>query len=109
MADLDLIRQRARDAVKLLAGAAKVRAAYLFGSQVTGQTHEFSDVDIGVFIEGLETMDLDRRVDLEILVQEHLGNDLELHFFPAEALVHADPAGFAAYILRQGVSIFDRS
>jgi predicted nucleotidyltransferase len=106
MAVLDsLIRERARKAVRLLAGRAIVRAAYLFGSQVEGKAREFSDIDIGVFVERLEELSLPERIEAAVMVQEELGDDLEIHFLSAQALSQADPASFAAYILRHGIKI----
>ena len=58
----DLIQQRARRAVQVIAQQAPVRAAYLFGSQVEGTADEFSDIDIAAFVDGAGQWDLRRRV-----------------------------------------------
>jgi predicted nucleotidyltransferase len=106
MAVLDaLIEQRARDAVAILEQHARVRAAYIFGSQAEGQADATSDVDIAVFVEGLEDWDLRRRARTSALIQKQAGDDLELHFFPADLLPSPPPASFAAYILRNGVPL----
>jgi predicted nucleotidyltransferase len=106
MAHLDaLIEDRVRRAVKLLAEEAEVRAAYVFGSQITGQAHQYSDVDIGVFIEEPEKWDLRRRLKVSTMIHKQLGFDLEFHFFSARNLVNTDSASFAAYVLKHGVPI----
>ena len=37
------------------------------------------------------------------LVQGEVGDDIELHYFPAQALESSDPASFAAYVLHYGL------
>jgi len=104
-----VIEQRAKQAIQALSRYARVRAAYLFGSRVEGKPDEFSDVDIAAFIDNLKNWDFWRRAEIAVLVQKEVGDDIELHFFPAEALTHAEPASFAAYILSHGIPVaFER-
>ncbi len=106
MAVLDaVIEERAKQALRVLSRYAQVKVAYVFGSQVEGKTDEFSDIDIGAFIEEFDRWDLQRRVRTIALVQEEAGDDLEIHFFPSEALTNAEPASFAAYVLKHGIRI----
>lgn len=106
MAQVDAtIEQRARAAVTCLSQFASVTAAYLFGSQVEGRADRWSDIDLGVFIEGLEGWDLHDRARIAAQVQEGAGDDIELHFFPAKALQHRHPASFATWVLTHGVKL----
>ena len=106
MAQLDIaIEQRARAAVACLSRFAVVTAAYLFGSQVEGRADQWSDIDLAVFIEGMETWDLHDRARIAAQVQREVGDDIELHFFPAEALEHHHNASFAAWVLHHGVKL----
>lgn len=106
MAVVDAVtEQRIRQAIEVLSRYTRVRAAYLFGSQVDGKPDEFSDIDIAAFIDNLEGWDFWRRAEIAVLVQKEIGDDIELHFFPAEALTHAEPASFAAYILHHGIPV----
>lgn len=108
MAVLDpIIEERARQALEILSRHTRISAAYVFGSQAEGRVHEFSDIDIGVFIEDLEDWDMRRRARTSALVQGEAGDDIEIHFLSARTLFHADPAGFAAYILNNGTPIID--
>jgi predicted nucleotidyltransferase len=84
---------------------ADVRAAFLFGSQVAGTADPDSDIDIALFIDGLEGWTLDRRMRLIIETQRELGDDLELHLFPASALDAADSASFSFYVRTRGVAL----
>ena len=106
MAILDaMIEQRVRRAIDVLARQARVRATYVFGSQVERAAGLFSDVDIAVFVEGLEDWDIRRRARTAALVQKQAGDDLELHFFPAKVLENPPVASFAAHILRNGIPV----
>ncbi|MBN1594274.1 MAG: nucleotidyltransferase domain-containing protein [Candidatus Coatesbacteria bacterium] len=101
----DRIIDRARAALTVIAREARIRAAFLFGSYVEGEADEFSDIDIAAFIDGLENWDLNRRMREAIEPQREVGDDIELHFFPAELLVNPPKASFAAYIQNHGVKI----
>jgi len=94
--------ERARNAVKTLAECETVIGAYLFGSYVDGRADKWSDIDIGVFVEGAENWDLEKDVDASSKVQIKEGDDIELHFFPANQLKDAEPASFAKYIMKHG-------
>jgi predicted nucleotidyltransferase len=106
MAVIDaLIEQRAKEAIQMLSKYARVKAAYLFGSHVDGTPDKYSDIDIAVFIDNAEDLDFWRRAEIAVSVQKEVGDDIELHFFSAEALAHPEPASFAAYILAHGVPV----
>jgi predicted nucleotidyltransferase len=103
----DLIRDRARAAIELVARKARVRAAYVFGSQADGTANEHSDIDIAAFIENAEGLGLQGRVRLGVEMREQAGDDIEVHFLPAESLDAPPSASFAAYVLRHGVCFWE--
>ena len=106
MALLDAeVRQRALDAVGILKRMAAVRAAYVFGSRVEGRAHRFSDIDVALFVEGVENWDIRRRAQAMAQVQKEAGLDVEAHLFPASALDHREPGSFAAWVLTHGVEV----
>ena len=106
MAQIDgVIEKRAREAIASLSRFAAVTAAYLFGSQVQGTVDRWSDIDLAVFIEGVESWDLHDRARISAQVQKEAGDDIELHFLPAAALQHRDEAGFAAWVLNHGIRL----
>ncbi len=106
MAVVDAVsEQKARAAVRVLARRATVRAAYLFGSRVNGTADAWSDIDVAAFVDDLGVWDFQRRVDACINVQQEVGDDVELHLFPAESLEHPPRASFAQYILQHGARI----
>ena len=102
-----VVAQRVVQATRALAHHAKVRAAYVFGSQVEGTSNAQSDIDLAVFVEGAEQWDIFRRAAITALVQGEVGDDVELHYFPAQALAQPAPASFVAHVLHYGVQISD--
>ncbi|MEA3399672.1 MAG: nucleotidyltransferase domain-containing protein [Armatimonadota bacterium] len=83
----------------------RVAAIYLFGSQVTGRTHEYSDIDLAVFSPDADDLGLLGRMKLGAGLQEACGDDIEPHFFPEWAL-HDPPEGsFAEHVITTGKRI----
>ena len=99
------VRNRSREAVRILSRLGRVRAAYVFGSQVEGNPGPWSDIDIAAFIEGVEQWDIRRRAQAMVLVQKGVGADVEAHLFPASASESPPPGSFAEYVLRHGVPV----
>ena len=102
------LESRARAAIEVLSGLGVVRAAYLFGSHVEGTPDAWSDIDVGVFMEGVEHWDIHQRATAMALVMEKVGDDVEAHLFPVSALDNPPRGSFAEYILRRGTRIFQR-
>lgn len=106
MAVLDVMTEnRVRNAVNYLSRFGEVRSAYLFGSHVKGKPDQFSDIDVAVFIEGVEKWGIQRRAKTAAAAQKEFGDDLEIHFFSIENLLNPHPASFAAYIFKNGEKI----
>ena len=100
------IEGRALAAVKVLSALGKVRAAYLFGSHVEGTPDQWSDIDVAVFMEGVEQWDIHEHVEAMALVMEKVGSEVEVHLFPVSDLDNPPRGGFAEYVLRHGIPIF---
>src|SRR5437899_2955579 len=100
-----VIAERTTEAVRAVANWGRVRAAYLFGSQVEGAADERSDLDVAVFIEGAEHWDFDRVSRACAAAQHQVGLDVELHIFPALFYENPPRASFAQYILAHGVPL----
>ena len=101
------VKEKTQTAIRTLSRLGTVSATYLFGSQVEGRADEWSDIDIGVFMDGVENWDMQRRVQVMVLVMEEAGSDVEVHLFPSSALENPGRGSFAEYILRHGVSILE--
>ena len=106
MAQLDVImEQRIKVAVAAVSRFGRVVRAYLFGSQVEGTADRWSDIDLAVFVEGVESWDIHQRARVAAQVQKTAGDDVEIHFLPAKALQERDDASFAAWVLTHGVEV----
>jgi predicted nucleotidyltransferase len=101
------IRDRALAAVKVLSALSVVRAAYLFGSHVQGTPDPWSDIDVAVFLDGVESWDIRQRASAVAMVMEKVGSDVETHLFPASSLDNPPRGGFAQYIIRHGTRVFE--
>lgn len=99
------LERRVREAALEFSNHYPVRAAYVFGSRITGTADEFSDIDLGVFAEGVENWDAVKRAQTISLVQLKTGFDIEFHVFPARSFDDLDSASFAAYVRRHGTAV----
>ena len=100
-----VIADRAVEAVRVIGRWGRVRAAYLFGSQLEGTTDQWSDIDIGVFVEGAEEWDFEQLSRACGAAQRRSGLDIEMHLFPASSCKDPPRASFAQYILSHGVPL----
>lgn len=99
------VAEKARAALEVLSHITEVDRAYLFGSQVEGRADEWSDIDLAVFIEDLDSWSLKDRLVAAVEVQKEVGDDVEVHFLPSSAARQPTPASFAAWILGHGVEL----
>ena len=102
------IEDKVLAAVKVLSGLGVVRAAYLFGSHVEGTPDQWSDIDVAIFMDGVEQWDIDQRAEAMALVMEKVGSEVEAHLFPASDLGDPPRGGFAKYVLQHGIRIFEQ-
>jgi len=100
-----VILDRARRALEVLSRQATVRGLFVFGSQVSGDVDEYSDIDIAAFVDEAETWSLDRRVGVIVEVQREAGDDLDVHFFPARFLQNPPAGSFAELVLGDGIEL----
>ncbi|MGD0517219.1 MAG: nucleotidyltransferase domain-containing protein [Thermoguttaceae bacterium] len=101
----DLIKEKAQEAIRVVARRVRVRAAYIFGSRVSGTPDDLSDIDVAAFIEDASQFGFQERVRLGVDIREQSGDEVEIHFFPAESLDHPPTASFAAHVLNRGVRL----
>jgi predicted nucleotidyltransferase len=73
----------------------RIEAAYLFGSQLTGEANEESDIDLAVFSPDADNMSLAERIRLGSELAVDCSLDLELHLYSSRALANARPTNFA--------------
>lgn len=99
------VTYRALQALRIVGEVYPVVEGYLFGSQVSGNADEDSDIDIAVFVDVDRRLNLDEKVEVMTLVQRQLGDDIEIHLFSVSDLVQNDSASFAGFIAKYGVPL----
>ncbi len=101
------LEERLAEIVKAVRARLPVAAIYLYGSQVTGDTHEWSDIDIAVFSPAIEGKTIWEIIDLEAAIQDEVGYDVDIWLYSDRKLEEAkdDPASFVAHILKTGKRI----
>lgn len=98
----DVVR-RAQAVAEVLSREGVVRAGYVFGSRADGRGDEWSDLDVAVFMDGVEGWDIQRCAQAIGRVMSEVGPDVEAHLFPSSALRAPAQASFAEYVQRHGV------
>ena len=79
-----------------------VAAAFLFGSYAEGHARDDSDIDLAIFTKDRSRLKIAEKSRLQLWVQRRCALDLELHFYPADALNVARPTNFYGYLLEHG-------
>ncbi len=102
MAETETLNAIVDNGLEYLRKRIRVEAAYLFGSQVQGEVHEHSDIDLAVFSPDANHMSLDERIRLRADLAVDCDPRLELHLYSSRALANARPTNFAGYIIAHG-------
>jgi predicted nucleotidyltransferase len=96
--------------IQKLTGQIDLEKIVLFGSQVTGKTDEYSDIDILIIAHSQERP-LDRRLKIRRLLHDlnkRIGLDI-LFYTPEEAeFFKHEPSSFLRHILDTGLVVYDR-
>jgi predicted nucleotidyltransferase len=102
MATVTGINEKIEQGLAHVRGRIRVEAAYLFGSHVSGEADEDSDIDLAIFTADVDGLNLVERVRLTSELAVGCDSSLELHLIPARALANARPTNFAGYIVAHG-------
>ncbi len=106
MAELaDPVLTRVRQIRGPLSRFGTVLGTYVFGSFASGQPGADSDIDVAVFVEGVESWGPRRRAAAIAEVQRVVGDDVELHLLPGPSLRNPPRASLARHVLQQGVLV----
>jgi len=102
MAATETVNATIEKGLEYLRKRIRIEAAYLFGSHLTGEASEESDIDLAVFSPDAEHMSLAERIRLGSELALDCSLDLELHLYSSRALANARPTNFAGYIVAHG-------
>ncbi len=99
LADLEEIIERGLARVR---ERVRIEAAYLFGSQLTGDADEYSDIDLAVFTPDVDGLNFVERINLTSEIAVECDSRLQLHLYRSRALASARPTNFAGYVVAHG-------
>ena len=106
----DKLHELINEIIQKLAGQIDLEKIVLFGSQVTGRTDEYSDLDI-LIIAPSQERPLDRRLKVRRLLHDldkSVGLDI-LFYTPEEVERFKDhPSSFLHHVLTTGITVYDR-
>ena len=80
----------------------RIEAAYLFGSQLTDNADENSDIDLAIFSPDVDALNFVERVHLTSQISLNCDSRLQLHLYPSRALAEARPSNSAGHIVTHG-------
>ena len=80
----------------------RIEAAYLFGSQLTDNADEDSDIDLAIFSPDVDPLNFVERVHLTSEISLNCDLRLQLHLYPSRALAEARPSNFSGLIVTHG-------
>lgn len=98
-----------QEAISLLKERFTVEAVYLFGSQLTGKTDEWSDIDVAAFAQGVDELTLDKKVeaivDVQMKMKSPLNFRVEIHLWDSSRLKEARPSNIYGHVIETGSRI----
>jgi predicted nucleotidyltransferase len=83
---------------------------FLFGSTVSGQSDEYSDIDL-IIVTPSDERPLDRRMELRRMLIEYdrrIGLDLLVYTPDEFNMLAKEPSSFIFSAIKQGVKLYDR-
>jgi len=103
---MDDIKEKLRTAAPDVFEGTPVLFAYLYGSYAKGLSHPFSDLDVGIFVEGL---DIRAGLDLELSLALRLDEKLD-HTVQSEVrILNHLPLVVKGRILEQAELVYSRA
>jgi len=99
------ILSRVRSIRAPLSRHGQVVGTYLFGSFAWGHPDADSDIDVAAFVEGVEAWAPRLRASVIAEIQRAVGDDVELHLFPAGSLLAPPRASLAQLVVEKGLPV----
>lgn len=84
----------------------KIEQVTLFGSQVAGKRHRYSDIDLMVVSPDFEKKNLNDLLSVFSKISLELSPDIEIHPFTPKDIKEARPTNFIGYILKTGRTVY---
>jgi predicted nucleotidyltransferase len=100
------VKAKVRDVASAIFSDTPVQFAYLYGSFAKETNHPFSDLDVAIYIDGLN---LKSSLDLELTLSLSMDQSLE-HIVPSEVrIINYLPLTLQGDIITSGILIFSQN
>ena len=96
-----------REAVDFLEKYFKIKQIILFGSFLSGNFDEYSDIDLAIISPDFENKTYEEIINVFAKLSVMSKNRIELHPFSENDFKNAKPTNFIGYLLKNGEVIFD--
>jgi predicted nucleotidyltransferase len=100
------LRMKLRKVAPAIFEGTPVLCAYLYGSYATGESHRFSDLDVGICVEGLDARAC---LDLELLLALRIDEKLDHQVQSEVRVINHLPLAVKGRILTHGEIIYSRA
>ena len=92
--------------VDYLSGYFDIEEIILFGSQATGKTHRYSDIDLAVISSDFEKKNIDNLLKIFSKISLEITPNVEIHPFTPKDIKEARPSNFIGHILSTGKVVY---
>ncbi len=92
--------------IKYLNSYFRIEQVVLFGSQVAGEPHTYSDIDLAVISPDFSKKNLDDLLKIFSKVSLEVSPDIEIHPFTPKDIKEARPTNFIGHILKTGRIVY---
>ena len=104
--DKEQIIEKARTLIPILCEHIKLERLVLFGSQLNGTPHEYSDIDLAIVAKDLPKGILDDNVREALYKMHKIDWRFEPHFFRIEKWNTAEGGSFINHVKKTGKVIY---
>ncbi len=99
------VRKIIADSINYLKKKIRISSAYVFGSYSAGTATPWSDIDLAVFSQDADKMNVEDKAKLATELRLRCHTEIELHLFSEKSLKEARPTNFCGYILSKGKKV----
>lgn len=100
------LKKLIRSIVNYLNDYFKIEEVILFGSQLTGKAHTYSDIDIAVVSSDFEKKKLEDLLKVFSRLSLEISPGIEIHPFTPRDIKEARPTNFIGHILETGKIVY---
>ena len=100
------LKKLVRSIVNYLKDYFKIEEVILFGSQLTGKAHAYSDIDLAVVSSDFEKRKLEDLLKVFSRLSLEISPGIDIHPFTPRDIKEARPTNFIGHILETGKVVY---